>query len=72
MHDGGILGGTARSADQEALARFSSCGGEYADSPLLIFDLRGNGGGSDHESQQAITKLNDLVNERCCARNRNQ
>lgn len=47
MHDGGILGGTARSADQEALARFSSCGGEYAGSPLLIFDLRGNGGGSD-------------------------
>ncbi len=27
-----------------ALARFSSCGGEYAESPLLIFDLRGNGG----------------------------
>lgn len=47
MHDGGVLGGTARSADQEALARFSSCGGEYTGSPLLIFDVRGNGGGSD-------------------------
>lgn len=42
MHDSGIL-----SSDQEALARFSSCGGEYADSPLLIFDVRANGGGSD-------------------------
>lgn len=47
MHDGGILGGTARPSDQDALARFSSCGGEYADSPLLIFDVRGNSGGSD-------------------------
>ena len=27
-----------------ALARFSSCGGEYAESPLLILDLRGNAG----------------------------
>lgn len=48
MHDGGILGGTARPSDQEALARFSSCGGEYADSPLLIFDVRGNSGGMDN------------------------
>lgn len=30
------------------LERFASCGGEYADAPLLIFDVRGNPGGSDH------------------------
>ena len=29
------------------LERFASCGGEYADAPLLIFDVRGNPGGSD-------------------------
>ena len=42
MRDGGVL-----PTDQEALARFSSCGEEYAGSSPLIFDLRGNGGGSD-------------------------
>ena len=47
MHDGGIQGGSADPKDQAALARFSSCGGEYAESPLLIFDLRGNSGGRD-------------------------
>ena len=29
------------------LERFASCGGEYADAPLLVFDVRGNPGGSD-------------------------
>lgn len=33
--------------NQQALERLASCGGEYADNPLLIFDVRGNGGGSD-------------------------
>lgn len=33
--------------DLEALERFASCGEEYADSPLLIFDVRGNGGGDE-------------------------
>lgn len=33
--------------DEQALQRLAGCGGEYTDSPLLIFDLRGNGGGSD-------------------------
>ena len=47
MNDGGILGGTARPVDQQALQRLSDCGKEYADSPLLIFDARGNSGGRD-------------------------
>lgn len=34
-------------ADEQALQRLFDCGGEYAGSPLLIFDVRGNGGGSD-------------------------
>lgn len=34
-------------ADEQALQRLAGCGGEYAGSPLLIFDVRGNGGGSD-------------------------
>lgn len=34
-------------ANEETLQRLSECGKEYADSPLLIFDARGNGGGSD-------------------------
>lgn len=34
-------------ADEQALQRLSECGGEYADSPLLIFDVRGNPGGND-------------------------
>ena len=35
-------------ADEQALQRLDDCGGEYADSPLLIFDVRGNTGGSDY------------------------
>lgn len=34
-------------ANKQALQRLSECGKGYADSPLLIFDLRGNGGGND-------------------------
>lgn len=34
--------------EQEAqLERFAACGGEYADKPVLIFDVRVNPGGSD-------------------------
>ncbi|MDE6590615.1 MAG: hypothetical protein K2K53_09790, partial [Oscillospiraceae bacterium] len=33
--------------DQKALQDLASCGGEYAGSPLLIFDVCGNSGGSD-------------------------
>lgn len=33
--------------DVKALKNLSSCGGEYAASPLLIFDVRDNGGGND-------------------------
>lgn len=29
------------------LERLAACGGDYADAPLLVFDVRGNGGGSD-------------------------
>ena len=29
------------------LERFASCGGEYADAPVLLFDVRRNPGGSD-------------------------
>lgn len=34
-------------ANKQALQRLADCGGEYADSPLLIFDVRGNTGGND-------------------------
>lgn len=34
--------------EEEQLGQFASCGGENADAPLLIFDVRGNPGGSDH------------------------
>lgn len=39
--------GESADADEQALQRLAGCGGEYAGSPLLIFDLRDNGGGSD-------------------------
>ena len=32
---------------EEVLEKLAACGGEYAGSPLLIFDVRGNGGGDD-------------------------
>ncbi|RAZ61925.1 hypothetical protein DK853_44830, partial [Klebsiella oxytoca] len=28
----------------EMLEKLAACGGDYTDSPLLIFDVRGNGG----------------------------
>lgn len=38
----------ASTPEQESqLERFASCGGEYADEPVLIFDVRANPGGSD-------------------------
>ena len=38
----------AAAPGQEAqLERFAACGGEYADEPVLIFDVRANPGGSD-------------------------
>ena len=38
----------ASTPEQEAqLERFAACGGEYADEPVLIFDVRANPGGSD-------------------------
>lgn len=35
------------SPQEEQLERLAACGGDYADAPLLVFDVRGNGGGSD-------------------------
>lgn len=36
-----------RPPQEEQLERFASCGGDYADESLFLFDLRANGGGSD-------------------------
>ena len=35
------------SSKEKQLERLAACGGDYADAPLLVFDVRGNGGGSD-------------------------
>lgn len=47
-----ILTSRSMSGDTQTLDRFAACGGDYADSPLLIFDVRGNGGGSDRYIMQ--------------------
>ena len=41
------VNGSRDPGDLEALERLASCGEEYADSPLLIFDVRMNGGGDE-------------------------
>lgn len=38
---------TTASPKEKQLERLAACGGDYADAPLLVFDVRGNGGGSD-------------------------
>ena len=46
-----LLISTAMSAStnkqQKQLDRLASCGGEYADAPVLVLDVRNNGGGAD-------------------------
>lgn len=35
------------SSKEKQLERLAACGGDYADAPLLVFDVMGNGGGDD-------------------------
>ncbi len=42
-----LVNGSRDPDDLKALERLASCGEEYAGSPLLIFDVRGNGGGDE-------------------------
>lgn len=42
-----LVNGSWDPDDLQALERLASCGEEYAGSPLLIFDVRGNSGGRD-------------------------
>lgn len=37
----------AASPKEKQLKRLAACGGDYADAPLLVFDVMGNGGGDD-------------------------
>lgn len=37
----------AASPKEKQLERLAACGGDYADTPVLVFDVMGNGGGDD-------------------------